>query len=137
MNVLILCTGNSCRSQMAEGFLQALEPNWKVRSAGTKPSDQVHPLAVKVMGEKGIDLSSHQPELVDLYLGEEWDLVWTVCGGAKESCPNFVGSVKERIHFGFDDPAEFIGSEDDVFQGFKRVRNDIEQTCKKLTEERK
>ncbi|MDT8446298.1 MAG: arsenate reductase ArsC [bacterium] len=135
MKVLILCTGNSCRSQMAEGFLQALAPHWTVRSAGTKPSGAVHPKAVQVMSEAGVDLSAHSPESVELYLSEPWDLVWTVCGGAKESCPSFAGKVQKRIHIGFDDPADFVGPEAEVLQGFRRVREEIQATCKQLVTE--
>ncbi|MDX2471067.1 MAG: arsenate reductase ArsC [SAR324 cluster bacterium] len=132
MKVLILCTGNSCRSQMAEGILQALKPQWHVRSAGTKPTNEVHPSAVIVMAEAGIDLASYKPKSVAGYLAEQWDLVWTVCGGAKETCPNFTGKVKEKIHIGFDDPAEFTGSAQDVLNGFRRVQVLINNTCKEL-----
>lgn len=125
MKVLILCTGNSCRSQMAHGFLQSFDPNIKVFSAGTNPAEKVNPLAVKVMQEKGIDISGHTPQNVDEYLKESWDYVITVCGGANESCPVFVGNVKHRIHIGFDDPSDAIGSEEFVIAEFRRVRDEI------------
>ena len=108
--ILILCTGNSCRSQMAEGFLKSYDPELRVFSAGTNPSGQVHPKAIKVMEESGIDISKYQPENVDKYLDEDFDYVITVCGGAKESCPAFMGKVKKRLHIGFDDPAEASGN---------------------------
>lgn len=125
MKVLILCTGNSCRSQMAHGFLQSLDPNIKVFSAGTRPSERVNPRAVEIMNERGIDISYHTPHNVEEYLNEPWDYVITVCGGAKESCPTFVGKVKHRIHIGFDDPSEAIGSEEFVMSEFRRVRDEI------------
>ena len=85
MKILILCTGNRCRSQMAHGILQQLEPSFKVHSAGVRPASEVHPLAVQVMKEIGIDLSHHYPKQVDRYLNEPWDYVITVCGGARET----------------------------------------------------
>lgn len=125
MKVLILCTGNSCRSQMAHGFLQSLDPNIKVFSAGTRPAERVNPRAVEVMKERGIDISGHTPHNVEKYLNETWDYVITVCGGANESCPSFVGNVKHRIHIGFDDPSDAIGSEEFVMAEFRRVRDEI------------
>ena len=94
MKVLILCTGNSCRSQMAEGFLKNFKPNFQIFSAGTKPAESVNPKAVMVMAEIGIDISSHVPESVEKYLNDEFDYVVSVCSGANESCPTFVGKVK-------------------------------------------
>lgn len=111
MKVLILCTGNSCRSQMAHGVLQSLDSEIEVFSAGTQPAEKVNPRAVEVMKEIGIDISGHTPHNVGEYLNEPWDYVITVCGGANESCPAFVGNVKHRIHIGFDDPSDAVGSE--------------------------
>ena len=125
MKILILCTGNSCRSQMAHGFLQSFDPNIKVFSAGTRPAERVNPRAVEVMKERGIDISGHTPHNVDEYLKEFWDYVITVCGGANESCPSFVGNVKHRIHIGFDDPSDAVGSEDYIMSEFRRVRDEI------------
>ncbi|NTW26315.1 MAG: arsenate reductase ArsC, partial [Lentimicrobium sp.] len=105
MKILILCTGNSCRSQMAHGFLQSFDPGLTVRSAGTEASGMLNQKAVEVMKEIGIDISHHTSDSVDLYLGEEWDYVITVCGGANEACPAFLGKVKHRLHIGFDDPS--------------------------------
>ncbi len=110
---------------MAHGFLQSFDPKLEVFSAGTKPAEKVNPLAVKVMREKGIDISSHTPHNVAEYLKEPWDYVITVCGGANESCPAFVGKVKHRIHIGFDDPSDAIGSEEFVMAEFRRVRDEI------------
>ena len=127
MRILVLCTGNSCRSQMAHGFLQSFDQSLDVHSAGTCPAQVVNPKAVEVMGELGIDISSHTPKGVDLYLDEEWDYVITVCGGAKESCPGFTGKVKERLHIGFDDPSDAVGSDDFIISEFRRVRNEIRE----------
>lgn len=125
MKVLILCTGNSCRSQMAHGFLQSFDKDLEVFSAGTRPAEKVNPLAVKVIRESGIDISGHTPHNVEEYISEPWDYVITVCGGADESCPAFVGNVKHRIHIGFDDPSEAIGTEEYILSEFRRVRDEI------------
>ena len=123
--ILILCTGNSCRSQMAHGFLQSFDKKIEVFSAGTKPAEKVNPMAAKVMSETGIDISHHTPKNVNLYLGQEWDYVITVCGGANESCPMFTGTVKHRLHIGFDDPSEAIGTPEFIESEFHRVRDEI------------
>lgn len=125
--ILVICTGNSCRSQMAEGFLKSFDKMLEVSSAGTHPADKVNPNAVKVMNEIGIDISHHVPELVDKYIDREWDYVITVCGGAKEVCPAFIGKVKQRLHIGFDDPADAVGSEDEVMAVYRRVRDEIQK----------
>lgn len=127
LSILILCTGNSCRSQMAEGFLRSFDADLDVHSAGTKPSETVHPLAVQVMQEKGIDISSHRPTSVEQYLATSFDVVITVCDGAKESCPVFTGRVKKRLHIGFDDPAEAMGSNEEKLKVFRRVRDEIRE----------
>ncbi len=125
MKVLILCTGNSCRSQMAHGFLQSFDKNLEVHSAGTQPALQVNPKAIKVMNETGIDISTHTPKNVEIYLDETWDYVITVCGGANETCPMFTGKVGKRFHIGFDDPSDVQGSEVFVMNEFRRVRDEI------------
>lgn len=122
MRVLILCTGNSCRSQMAHGFLQSFDKSLEVHSAGTNPVSQVNPMAVKVMAEVGVDISAHTPKSVEVYLNDEWDYVITVCGGANETCPMFAGKVGKRLHIGFDDPA----SSTDIYE-FRRVRDEIKR----------
>lgn len=127
MKILILCTGNSCRSQMAHGWLQSFDSNLDVHSAGTEPAVQVNPKAVKVMAEAGIDISLHTPKSVTQYLDESWDYVITVCGGANESCPAFVGKVANRLHIGFDDPSHVTGSEEFIWSEFRRVRDEIKQ----------
>ena len=125
MKILILCTGNSCRSQMAHGFLQSFDLKLEVYSAGTRPAERVNPRAVEVMKERDIDISGHTPQNVEEYLNDTWDYVITVCGGANESCPTFVGNVKHRVHIGFDDPSDALGSEVYVMSEFRRVRDEI------------
>lgn len=125
MRYLILCTGNRCRSQMAHGILQHLHPDAEVCSAGVKPASEVHPLAIKVMAEIGIDISDHYPKSVSQYLEQSWDYVITVCGGAKENCPTFIGKVVNRLHIGFDDPDAFTGPEGESLEEFRRVRDEI------------
>ena len=132
MRVLILCTGNSCRSQMAHGFLQSFSRNLEVHSAGTIPAERVNPKAIEVMKEVGIDLSGHRPKSVEIYLNEEWDYAITVCGGANESCPMFTGNVKHRLHIGFDDPSDAIGTDEYVMKEFRRVRDEIQMKFKEF-----
>ncbi|RUT79824.1 arsenate reductase ArsC [Ancylomarina longa] len=132
MKILVLCTGNSCRSQMAHGFLQSFDKNLTVRSAGTEASGKLNANAVKAMNEIGIDISKHTSDSVDLYLDQEWDYVITVCGGANEACPAFMGKVKNRIHIGFDDPSHAEGSEDFIWSEFIRVRNQIKDAFYKF-----
>ena len=123
--VLILCTGNSCRSQMAEGWVNhELGETWEARSAGTKPAEGVHPLAVRAMVEVEVDISRGRPELVDVYLDQPWDLVVTVCDSARESCPVFPGPV-ETLHLSFPDPADARGSDDEILAVFRAVRDAI------------
>jgi len=126
-SVLILCTGNSCRSQMAEGFLRSFDPELEVFSAGTKPAGEVHPLAVRVMREEWIDIGGYRPKSVEEFTSRPFDWVVTVCDGAKESCPLFTGEVKHRLHIGFDDPAEAEGSREEVLAVFRRVRDEIRE----------
>ena len=125
MKILILCTGNSCRSQMAHGFLESFDTNLTVRSAGTEASGKLNPKAVEVMKEVGIDINHHTSDAIDKYLDETWDYVITVCGGANESCPAFMGKVKERIHIGFDDPTYAKGTQAFIESEYRRVRNEI------------
>jgi len=103
-----------------------------VISAGTKPSSSVHPLAIKVMLEEGVDLRNSYPKLVDNFLNEDFDYVITVCGDAKETCPVFKGTVKNRIHIGFNDPAQVKGTYEFVLLEFRKIRNEIKQTFLKF-----
>ncbi len=125
MKILILCTGNSCRSQMAHGFMSSFDRNIKVYSAGTRPAAQVNPKAVEAMKEAGIDISGHTPRNVKEFVDEPWDYVITVCGGANESCPTFRGDIKHRLHIGFDDPSDAVGTESFISEEFRRVRDEI------------
>ena len=122
--VLILCTGNSARSQMAEGLLRHLAGDrFEVESAGTVASF-VRPQAIAAMSEIGIDISGHRSKCLDEFLGTPFDYVITVCDNAQQNCPVFPGKA-ERIHWSFDDPAEAKGGEDDVLAVFRRVRDEI------------
>jgi arsenate reductase len=125
--ILILCTGNSCRSQMAEGFLKSFDKNLEVYSAGTKPAAKVNPFAVKAMKEIGFDISNGVAEDVNKYLSQSFDYVITVCDNAKETCPVFMGDVKHRLHIGFDDPADAVGTEEEVMPVYRRVRDEIKR----------
>lgn len=125
MKVLILCTGNSCRSQIAQGFLKSFDNKIEVQSAGTFPSSVVNPSAIKVMAEVGIDISMNSPKSVDLYLDDQWDYVITVCDDANETCPVFIGKVKHRLHMGFEDPSKATGTEEFIMSEFRRVRDEI------------
>ncbi len=110
---------------MAEGFLKAFDKNLQVFSAGTKPSTSVHPNAIKVMKQLGVDLSKNYPKSVHEFLDQTFDYVITVCGGAKESCPIFTGEVKNRLHIGFEDPADATGTEAEILSEFKKIRDEI------------
>ncbi|MFI3331573.1 MAG: arsenate reductase ArsC [Rikenellaceae bacterium] len=125
MKVLILCTGNSCRSQMAHGFLQSFDKDLEVYSAGTAASGKLNQGAVKAMAEVGIDISTHSSDSVEKYLAQEWDYVITVCGGANKSCPTFNARVKHRLHIGFDDPSDAVGTPEFIASEFARVRDEI------------
>ncbi|RKY83854.1 arsenate reductase ArsC [candidate division KSB1 bacterium] len=122
-NVLFLCTQNSCRSQMAEGFARKLlDERFEIFSAGTIPSS-VNPRAIKVMKEIGIDISNHYSKSVEILLHLPFEYVITVCDRARESCPNFTGVVKNRLHWNFEDPAEVSGTEEIVMRIFRKVRD--------------
>lgn len=123
--VLILCTGNSCRSHLAEGILRAAAGDLlEVASAGSKPAGFVHPLAVRGMQEIGIDISAHHSKHLDEFLSQKVETVITVCGNADQACPMFPGQVN-RYHWGFDDPAHATGSEEEQYAVFQRVRDEI------------
>jgi arsenate reductase len=132
--VLFLCTGNSCRSQMAEGFLRHVAgDSFDVFSAGTDPVG-VNPGAVRVMAEKGLDISSQESKGVKPFLGRHFPYVVTVCDRASEKCPIFPGVVK-RIHWSFDDPAHAEGTEDERLEVFRRVRDEIEAHVRRFVRE--
>ena len=123
--ILILCTGNTCRSQMAEGFLKSFDKNLEVYSAGVEPEERVNPNAVKAMNELGIDISMGKPKDVENFIKNSFDYVITVCDNAKETCPVFMGNVKEQLHIGFEDPAKASGSKNEILDVFRKVRDQI------------
>jgi len=126
--VLILCTGNSCRSHLAEGLLRSMAGDlFEVHSAGSKPAGYVHPLAVRVMQEIGLDITGHRSKSLQEFLAMSIETVITVCGVADQACPIFPGQVN-RHHWPFDDPAHATGTEDERLAVFRRVRDEIRRT---------
>jgi arsenate reductase len=117
---------------MAHGFLQSFNKDLIVASAGTEASGKLNPNAVKAMKEVGIDISHHTSDPVDMYLDDEWDYVITVCGGANENCPAFLGKVKHRLHMGFDDPSHATGTDEYIWGEFIRVRDEIKEAFYKF-----
>ncbi|HLW10890.1 MAG TPA: arsenate reductase ArsC [Fermentimonas sp.] len=132
MKILILCTGNSCRSQMAHGFLQSFDNRLQVESAGTEASGKLNSTAVQVMKEIGIDISQHTSDEVSKYLDQKWNYVVTVCGGANENCPVFTGEVENRLHIDFDDPSHAEGTSEFIMSEFYRVRDEIKEAFYKF-----
>jgi arsenate reductase (thioredoxin) len=126
--ILILCTGNSCRSHLAEGLLRATAGDlFDVASAGSKPAGYVHPLSIQVLKEIGIDISAHHSKHMNEFLAQQVETVITVCGNADQACPIFPGQVN-RHHWPFTDPAHATGTEEEVLAVFRRVRDEIKQT---------
>jgi arsenate reductase len=125
VRILVLCTGNSARSQMTEGFLRSLDPALEVYSAGTNPAPRVNPFAVKAMREIGIEIGANTPKHVSQFVNQPFDFVITVCDDADKNCPNFRGKVGKRLHIGFPDPAKATGSDDEKMAVFRKVRDDI------------
>ena len=132
MRILILCTGNSCRSQMAEAIMRKLHPKAEIYSAGTKPEKQVNPFAVKVMAEIALDISSHFPKSVNQSVNQSFDYVITVCDHAKELCLVFTDDVKHRLHIPFKDPADSRGSDEEVMKMYRKVRDEIKNQFENL-----
>ncbi|MCF7833627.1 MAG: arsenate reductase ArsC [Candidatus Marinimicrobia bacterium] len=127
MKILVLCTGNSCRSQMAHGFLNHFNNEMEVYSAGVHPAYRVQPETIEVMAEKGIDISAHTPEHVYDYLKETFDYVITVCDHANETCPIFSGEVKHRLHMPFPDPIHARGGIKKRLAVYREIRDMIEE----------
>jgi arsenate reductase len=125
--ILVLCTGNSARSQMAAGFLKSYDRRLDVYSAGTQPVARINPHAVQAMQEVGIDISAGVPKSVDQLVSQSFDYVITVCDDADKNCPNFSGKVGKRVHIGFIDPAAATGSEEHIMSLFRQVRDEINQ----------
>lgn len=119
---------------MAEGYLKSFDNNLMVYSAGINPSEKVHPLAIKVMNEDGLDISGHNPKDVNQFLESSFDFVITVCDKAKESCPVFMGNVITNLHIGFMDPAEAEGTDDEILEIFRRVRDEIKEEFRRFYE---
>jgi arsenate reductase len=135
--VLILCTGNSCRSHLAEGLLRAVAGDlFEVASAGSNPAGYVHPLSVEVMNEIGIDISSHRSKHLQEFLSREVETVITVCGNADQACPMFPGQMN-RHHWGFDDPAHATGTDEQRLGVFRRVRDEIKRVFEAYAQGRK
>jgi arsenate reductase len=135
--VLILCTGNSCRSHLAEGILRSAAGELlKVESAGSKPAGYVHPLAIQVMKEIGIDISGHRSKHMNDFLNQPVETVITVCGNADQACPVFPGQLN-RHHWGFDDPAHATGTEEEKLVVFRRVRDEISRVFTAYAEGRR
>ena len=125
--LLVLCTGNSARSQMAAGFLKSFDLRLDVYSAGTQPAARINPHAVQAMKEVGIDISAGVPKSVNQFTSQSFDYVITVCDDADKNCPNFSGKVGKRVHIGFIDPAAATGSEEHIMSVFRDVRDQIKQ----------
>ena len=121
---------------MAEGFLKSLDPELEVYSTGTNPSNRIHPLAIQVMQEVGIDISLGHPKDVNQFLNRSFDYVITVCDNARETCPVFLGGVKERLHIGFEDPAQVTGTDEQVLEIFRKVRDEIKHEFQKFYQEK-
>jgi arsenate reductase len=132
IRILVLCTGNSARSQMTEGFLDSLNPRIEAHSAGTAPSPRVNPLAIQAMREIGIDISKGTPKKVDQFVDQAFDYVITVCDDADKNCPYFKGKVGRRLHISFPDPARATGTDEEKLAVFRRVRDDIRARFQEL-----
>lgn len=132
MKILILCTGNSCRSQMAEGILRSFDSTLEIFSAGTRPEKEVNPLAVRVMKEIGIDISGHYPKNADQFIDQSFDYVITVCDNAREVCPVFTGRVTHSLHIGFEDPAAARGTEEGVLKVYREIRDQVMKEFRKF-----
>ena len=130
--ILVLCTGNSCRSQMAEGILKELDKELEVFSAGTIPANVINPIAVKVMDEIGIDISAQYPKQDSVFINDSFDYVITVCDNAKESCPVFTGKVKNKLHISFEDPAIAMGCNEEILNVYRRTRDEIKTEFMRL-----
>jgi arsenate reductase len=132
--ILVLCTGNSARSQMTEGFLKSFDPRLEVYSAGTNPAPRVNPFAIQAMKEVGIDISKGVPKKVDQFVSQPFDYVITVCDDADKSCPNFKGKVGKRVHMGFPDPARADGTDAERLAVFRSVRDEIRKKFREYYE---
>ena len=134
MRILVLCTGNSARSQIAEAFLRSFDDRLEVYSAGTVPSLFVNPHTIQVMREVGVEIGDTRPKSVEMFLEQPFDFVITVCADADRNCPVFSGRVGRRVHIGFDDPARTTGNPEEVAAVFRRVREEIRASLRQFYE---
>jgi arsenate reductase (thioredoxin) len=132
LRILVLCTGNSCRSQIAAGLLKSFDARLDVVSAGTVPAPRIHPDAVRVMNEVGIDISGGRPRHTDEFLAQPFDYVITVCDDADRNCPFFTGKVGKRMHIGFADPALATGTDEEILAIFRKCRGEIQTRFREL-----
>ncbi|MCX6231326.1 MAG: arsenate reductase ArsC [Bacteroidetes bacterium] len=123
--ILVICTGNSCRSQMAEGWLRSFDETIDVFSAGTHPERKVNAYAVIVMKEVNIDISGNYPNNINEFIHDDFDYVITVCDNARQKCPVFKGIVSQNLHIGFEDPANACGSDDEILEVYRKIRDQI------------
>ncbi len=130
--LLIVCTGNTCRSQMAEGFINSLSAEFEVVSAGTKPGLKVNAYAVKVMNEVGIDISSNSPKDVNLFVNSNFDYLITLCSNAKQLLPQFKGNIQNRLYIEIADPADAKGSDEEILAVYRRTLYNIKENFSKL-----
>jgi len=128
MKILVLCTGNSCRSHIAEAFLKSFDPELEVFSAGISPEKQIHPFALKVMDEAGISLEGHYTKNVDGFIEQDFNFLLTLCDRARENCPEFTGKIKKRIHIGIRNPTQAFGTEEEVLNEFRNARDIIKSS---------
>lgn len=127
MKILIISTEDSCRSQMAQAFLQSFDKSLRVISAGTNPSKHVNSFTIKAMQEVGIDINQNAPMDVNQYLSDDWDYVFTVCNNANRTCPSFTGKVNQRWHLAFDNPAEATGESEEILNSYRVIRDEIRE----------
>lgn len=132
MRILLICTGNSCRSQMAHGLLQSMDGTLEVFSAGSAPSLRVSPYSIEAMREAGIDISEHTPRDVREYWWQDWDYVITLCDRAAECYPVFRGRVGKRLHIGFDDPAASCGTPEEILDEYRATRDEIKEAMREF-----
>lgn len=133
-NILVLCTGNSCRSQIAEGYLRQFAADRAIIYSAGIETHGVNPRAIQIMKEDGIDISTHTSNQIDEYWDVDFDLMLSVCDHAKENCPFVPGNAK-RFHFNFPDPAKAVGTEDEIMDQFRAVREMIKNYCRNLISE--
>lgn len=132
MRVLIVCNSNSCRSQMAEAYLQSFDSKLEVMSAGSKPDNQIHPLAIEVMKEDGIDISNKKPKKIDQYLNESFDYVLTLCNKETSLLDAFNGNVQNKIHLNFEDPLTNCDDNSNEIETFRQTRDDIKENFERF-----